>query len=178
MVKEALEVQAAMMFAERSTSRESAELIKLASRLDARAESQSTDALTWLDLHEKLHLKLAEFAHCDALYEAIRRQSALTSAWLGAMKATVLQERQPKHEPLMRTLARHKPGAAAESMRGHLHADRECTLRILEPCFEVNKKYVRTYSRTIRRKAADEPAPHAAESRSLGGAAPAHSPAA
>ena len=77
-VREALEVQAAMMFARTSTPGERAELIKLAAHIDAAANKQSSNPLEYLALHEKLHLKIAEYSRCETLDGAIKSQSSIT----------------------------------------------------------------------------------------------------
>jgi DNA-binding GntR family transcriptional regulator len=77
-------------------------------------------------------------------------QATLCSAWLCAMKAEIPHGSQPKHETLVKALTCRDASAAVEAMRAHVKVDREDTLRTLEPCFEVNKKSMLTYSRTIR----------------------------
>jgi DNA-binding GntR family transcriptional regulator len=151
MVREALEVQAAIIFGGGANAKERAELIKLASRLDA-LQVSGGDPRAFLTLHEHLHIKIAEYTRCSALHDAIRKQSALASAWLGAMNSVVPHGSQLTHEALLKTLARKKPVEAAEMMREHLQLEMEHTLQILEPGFESNKKYALTYSRTVRRK--------------------------
>lgn len=151
-VREALEVQAAMLFAERSTSQERAEVIQLASRLDHRARRQHADPIAHMALHESLHLKIGEYTRCIELETAIRKQSALSSAWLAAMKTAIGQDGHAKHEPLARAVARQKPAAAGETMRAHLRAEMEDTLSSLDPYFETNKKFIQTYSRPNRRR--------------------------
>jgi DNA-binding GntR family transcriptional regulator len=152
LVTEALEVQAALMFAANSTASERAELIRLALRMDAAAAKQNTDPLEYVALHEKLHVGIAECGRCDALNEVIRRQSSLMSAWLCAMRAVIPGNERPKHEPLISALSRQKPAVAAETMRAHLRAEAEQVLRSLEPHFELNRKYLQTYSRSIANK--------------------------
>lgn len=152
LVTEALEVQAAMMFASNATASECAELSKLAARLDAEGNKQSADPLEYLPLHDKLHLKIAECARCDALDQVLKRQWSLTSAWLCATKSVVVGNEWPKHEPLIRGLTRQKPCAAAEIMRAHVRAEAEQALHSLEAWFEMNKKHLQTYSRSIARK--------------------------
>jgi DNA-binding GntR family transcriptional regulator len=154
-VREALEVQAAIMFAGNSTREERAELIRLASRLDASREIPTVDPRAWLALHQQLHLKIAEYTGCPALDSAFRKQSALTSAWLGAMKTAIPQDAYPNHESLMKALARQKPAVAGEAMRAHVQREMEITLRMLEPCFESSRRGFQTYSRTLRRKPGD-----------------------
>jgi DNA-binding GntR family transcriptional regulator len=149
LVTEALEVQAAMMFAAASTTGERAELVKLAARVDAEGNKPASEPVEYAALHEKLHLKIAEYARCEALDEVIRKQSSLTSAWLSATKAVVPGYDRPKHEPLIKALSRQKPAAAAEAMRMHMRAEAEQALSILEPHFEMSKKYLETYSRSV-----------------------------
>jgi DNA-binding GntR family transcriptional regulator len=169
-VREALEVQAAILFAANATRGERAELLKLASRLDSCIGASHADLRAYLAMHQLLHLKIAEYTRCPALDDAIRKQSALASAWLGAMKTILPLDAYPRHEPLMKALSRQKPGEAGETMRAHLHPEMERTLRLLEPCFESNKKYGQTYSRTVRRLAAGEiEAAHAAVVHDSGG---------
>lgn len=155
-VREALQVQAAMMFAQCATREERGELMKLASCLDSGVASsvagERTDPLERLTLHEKLHQKIAEYTHWEALNEEMRKQSALVSAWLCTMRSIMPLDAQLKHEPLMKALTRRNSGDAAETMRAHVQAEMETTLRALEPSFEVNKKYMQAYSRTIGRK--------------------------
>jgi DNA-binding GntR family transcriptional regulator len=157
-VREALQVQAAMMFAQRATREERGELIKLASCLDSEATNEGTDSIERFTLHEELHQKIAEYTHCEALNEEMRKQSALVSGWLGAMRSMLPADAQLKHQPLMKALTRPNPGAAAETMRGHVHAEMENTLRALESSFETNKKYMQAYSRTIGGKSRERPA--------------------
>src|SRR6266571_5334566 len=61
-VREALEVQAAKLFAEISTPEERAELLKLATRVDALGAQADGNRLHYLSLHEKLHRRIAECA--------------------------------------------------------------------------------------------------------------------
>src|SRR6266571_2268203 len=62
-VREALEVQAAMLFAAVATADDRAELQKLAARVDALSVS---DQSLYLPAHEKLHRRIAECARCPA----------------------------------------------------------------------------------------------------------------
>src|SRR5215469_10459194 len=54
-VREALEVQAAMLFAEKATREERAELQKLAARVDLLHQQPDSDRFAYLALHAKLH---------------------------------------------------------------------------------------------------------------------------
>ena len=83
MVREALEVQAAMLFAVHSTREERAELTKLAQRVDALSTHQDGNRFVYLGLHEKLHRRIAECARCAALSDVISRTSARHCCLLG-----------------------------------------------------------------------------------------------
>jgi GntR family transcriptional regulator, rspAB operon transcriptional repressor len=145
MVREALEVQAAMMFAVCATPAQRTELAELALCVD------STDALAYLDIHESLHLKIAEITNCSALIDALRKRSAVESAWRSAMKTSTPQA-QGKHEGLIAALTKRKPAVAAAAMRAHMQVELRNTLESLDPCFDTNKKHLPRYSRTQRGK--------------------------
>src|ERR1700735_863734 len=86
-VREALEVQAAMLFAVHSTREERTELVKLAMRVDALSTQQEGNRFVYLGLHEKLHRRIAECARCTALSDAIGRTSPPASTWLWAPRS-------------------------------------------------------------------------------------------
>src|SRR6266446_6345001 len=70
-VREALEVQAAMLFAQVATRAERAELRKLAARVDAVA--MQPNRTLYVVLHLKLHQRIAECTRCRALCDAIEK---------------------------------------------------------------------------------------------------------
>src|SRR5207247_9920159 len=78
-VREALEVQAAMLFAAVATADDRAELQKLAARVDALSVS---DQSLYLPAHEKLHRRIAECARCPALSAALEQTQGLAPTWL------------------------------------------------------------------------------------------------
>jgi DNA-binding GntR family transcriptional regulator len=165
-VREALEVQAAMLFAAQSTREERAELLKLATRLDALAAQPEGNCFVYLSLHEKLHRRIAECARCAALCDAISRTSALASTWLCATRASTmgsLQANSPaQHEELMKMLVGEDPGAAAEAMRAHIRCSLAKAMQRLEPWFRLHKEFTQTYSRTIKMPFKREPQAEAA----------------
>lgn len=154
-VREALEVQAAMLFATQATREERAELMKLAIRLDTLSTQQDGNRFVYLGLHEKLHLRIAECARCAALCDAINRTSALASTWLCATRASTLGNPSASplshHEDLMKVLVGEDPGAAAEMMRAHIRSSMANAMRRLEPWFRLHKEFTQTYSRTVKK---------------------------
>src|ERR1700681_1596363 len=79
-VREALEVQAAKLFAGVATARERAELKKLAAHVDELARLQS-DRTAYVQSHQKLHRRVAECTRCPALSTTIEKQNVLASIW-------------------------------------------------------------------------------------------------
>ena len=81
-VREALETQAARLFASTATPEEQAELFKLAIQLDDMAAVPENDRSQYLNRHERLHRKIAEYTRCQALADAIEQTHALASTWM------------------------------------------------------------------------------------------------
>src|SRR5581483_6789198 len=66
-VRAVLEQEAAKLFAELASAAERAELVKLASRVDALYVQQATNRGYYLNLHEAVHRRIAECSRCPAL---------------------------------------------------------------------------------------------------------------
>jgi DNA-binding GntR family transcriptional regulator len=157
-VREALEAQAAMLFAAQATRDERSELLKLAMRVDSLSAQPDGNRFVYLGLHEKLHRRIAECARCAALSDAISRTSALASTWLCATRPATLNP-PTHHEDLMKVLTNESPSTAADAMRAHIRSSLENALRRLEPYFRLQKEYTQTYSRTARKPPAFESIP-------------------
>ena len=147
-MSEALEAQAAMLFAERSTEGERAALLKLAARVEVRRIRQHRDPLAYAALHQEMHMRIAACARCDALLDAIGTSLALLSAWLGALDAYESGPPQGCHTELIRALASETPAAAAEAMRTHIRFNRERLMQSLEPFFRLHEQYKQRFFRT------------------------------
>ena len=147
-VREALEVQAAMLFAGVATTEKCSELLKLAARVDALSVQAEGNRFVYLSLHEKLHRRIAESARCQALCDAIDQTSALASTWLCAVRAPSPEFPPQRHQDLIRVLACGQPGIAAEAMREHIRLSMQNTIQRLEPYFHLRQKYAGTFSRT------------------------------
>jgi DNA-binding GntR family transcriptional regulator len=144
-VREALEMQAARLFAERATPEQKAELHALAMQLDALAPEPDTDRLRYLTLHEKLHKKIAEYTRCPALCDVIEQTHALASTWMcvgGAGHAPW------RHQTLMEALIGGDPAAAAEAMREHVRSSQQDALSRLVPYFKLQKTRGARYTRS------------------------------
>ena len=145
-IREALEAQAAMLFAERAERRERSELLKLAKRVDALSVQPNGDRLVFAALHEKLHQLIAEFARCPALSDAINTMYAAAATWLCATRP-LPADSSMNHQDLIKVLITGSPAAAADAMREHVRHSMDCALRRLEVFFRIQKEYPREYRR-------------------------------
>lgn len=157
LVREALEMQAARLFAQSATAEECSELLKLAARVDALSQRSGGNRFVYLRLHERLHRRIAEAGRCPALCEAIDRTCALSSTWLCSSPAPD-QNGVPHrhHQELVEVLAQRNADAAADAMRHHIQRSMRNSLERLEPYFRLSKKFPETYSRSARKQTAIE----------------------
>jgi len=148
-VREALEVQAAMLFSDVATATERAELRKLAARVDA--VSTQRDRTLYVVLHEKLHRRVAEGARCPALSEAIEKSHALASTWFCVTRQPSSEDSPHRHRDLVDILTKGSPAKAAQAIRKHIAEGMEHTLEQLEPYFRLRKVNGRTFFRSERK---------------------------
>jgi GntR family transcriptional regulator, rspAB operon transcriptional repressor len=125
-LREALETQAARLFAERASPEEKEELRKMGRRVDqlyAASEESSGDREFLFSVnsyHMKLHLYIAECARCPSLRDAIEREQVLIFNWL---HDTVVERRElgsDFHTRLADALTSGTPAEAGEAMRAHI----------------------------------------------------------
>ena len=147
-VREALETQAAMLFADVATAAERSELRRLAARVDAL--SMKFDRSMYVTLHLKLHHRIAECARCDALREAIERTHAMAMIWFCVMRKPSPDDSPRRHQDLVEEILSGDPMRIACAVREHLAVGRRHTLELLEP-------YFKTSSRRFSRIAAPRP---------------------
>src|SRR5260370_23278456 len=108
-VREALEVQAAMLFAEVATAEDRAELQKLAARVDAMS---ITEQSLYLPVHEKLHRRISEAARCPALSLAIEKTHALASTWFCVARKPSDENPPQRHSNLVDMILAGGPAKA------------------------------------------------------------------
>jgi DNA-binding GntR family transcriptional regulator len=135
-VREALETQAARLFAQVATAAEIAELQRLAIRVDALSVNPEGNRAHYLTLHERLHHTVAECARCPALTDAIEKTHALASTWMCVGEPGRKGPSPHRHEQLAAALAGGDPKAAEDAMREHIVGSRERSLKRLAPYFE------------------------------------------
>ena len=126
LVREALEAQAARLFAERATAEEKKDLRQIGRRVDqlyAACETNSYDREFLFSVntyHMKLHLRIAECARCPALRDAIEKEQVLIFNWLFDTAVERRALGSDFHARLTNALATGTPERAAEAMRRHI----------------------------------------------------------
>lgn len=152
LVREALEVEAARLFSEMASAEERAELLKLAARVDAMSVQPETNRFHYLNLHEKLHRRIAECTRCPALCDAIEKTHALSSTWLCVARTFSNGHPPSRHQELVDVLVNGDREAAAAAMREHVSSSMHRALERLEPYFRARKTHGKTYSRNPKKQ--------------------------
>src|SRR5678815_2253606 len=147
-VREALEVQAALLCGERATAAERSELRRLGARVDAL--SMQSERAMYVAVHHKLHYRLAECARCEALTVAIEKTHALTSIWFCVMRKPAATDSRTRHQDLVAAIFSGDTVASAAAVREHLTVGRQRTLEVLEPYFSLRKAGGRRFRRIER----------------------------
>jgi GntR family transcriptional regulator, rspAB operon transcriptional repressor len=150
-LREALEVQAALLFAARATPSERRELRLLAARVDALA-ARPVRTLLFTTLHHALHRRVAECARSRALTDAIEKTNVLASIWLCLMRRPAPTDTPDRHARLIEALASGDPDRAAAAMREHIAVGLTRTLEVLEPYFRMRRAHRETFIRSERKQ--------------------------
>ena len=144
-VREALESQAARLFAERATPSDREELLRAAEELDAayQACSESSGAteqqlFDLRNLHMRFHLWLAERSQCPFLYEAIEKNQILIFNWFFDRLFGYPGLPADWHSQLAHVLTEKGPEEADRAMRRHVSCRMEELLVRLEPYFSLS----------------------------------------
>ena len=152
LVREALEVEAARLFTDMATPEERTELLRLALRVDAMSVQQESNRFHYLNLHSRLHRRIAECTRCPALCEAIEKTRALSSTWLCVARTFSDGDAPRRHSELMEVLVNGDREAAAKAMREHVTSSMQRALERLEPYFRARKTHGKTYSRNPKKQ--------------------------
>jgi DNA-binding GntR family transcriptional regulator len=125
LVREALETQAARLFAARARGSEKKELQQMGRRVDqlyaASEKSSDRDFLFSVNTyHMKLHLRIAEGARCPALRDAIEKEQVLIFNWLFDTAVERRALGSDFHARLTSALAEGSPAKADAAMRRHI----------------------------------------------------------
>jgi DNA-binding GntR family transcriptional regulator len=159
-VREALESQAARLFAEKASTREKSELRKMAERMDEMfngcfsGEVNDPEALYRIhSYHAELHLRIADCAGCRLLGQALERNHVLIFNWLYDVAA----ERPPLpprfHRDLIEAISQGDPEAADRAMRFHVRYGLDSILQGIGPVASANGATPAAHSRVVKRAA-------------------------
>jgi DNA-binding GntR family transcriptional regulator len=146
-MRQALEAEAARLFAEAATAGERLELQKLAARVDTLSGQTEGNRFLYLNLHEKLHRRIAECTRCQPLVDAIEKNHVLALTWLCVARQPSTGRSRRVHGDLVDILVGGTPVEASEAMRAHINSALENTLRRLEPYFKLREAAGTSYAR-------------------------------
>ncbi len=152
LVREALETQAARLFAERATQAQRKELVVLAEALDKRyedsaqlGENASEEDLYQLRIdHMQFHLRVADATECPYLRKQIERNQHLV---FGHFYDKLFGTRRLPHQwhvSIAKVLESQDQQAADDAMRRHVHHHLEEILYRLEPYFRLDHERLAT----------------------------------
>ena len=126
LLREALEMQAARLFAERATPAEKKELVQMGRQVD-QLYASCEDGVSNRDFlfsvntyHMNLHLRIAECARCPVLRDAIEKEQVLVFNWLYEIAVKRRSLASDYHARLTRALAAGTPAEAADAMQQHI----------------------------------------------------------
>jgi DNA-binding GntR family transcriptional regulator len=138
-VREALESQAARLFAERASPRERQELQEMAEQMDAmfnrcaKGEKDREFLYTIQSYHAQLHFRIAECTGCGALHRTIEKNHILIFNWLYDVAARRPPLPPRFHRDLIAALSLGDPEHADRAMRQHIRHGLEDIIRAIGP---------------------------------------------
>jgi GntR family transcriptional regulator, rspAB operon transcriptional repressor len=137
-VREALEAQSARLCCALATMKERLELDRLAEQLDtmyARFGHDNDPELKYVvhTLHFELHMRIAEYARCQELKDAIEKNQVLIYNWFFDLAADRRVLPSGFHTELMHAVTGSDPLLADEAMRAHVHYGAVGTLQQTVP---------------------------------------------
>jgi DNA-binding GntR family transcriptional regulator len=151
LLREILEAEAARRFAHVATQAERAGLLKMAARVDALSTRKNRGP--YLQLHHRLHSRIAECARSRALSAVIEQTCALSSTWFCLLPQPQAPRTSWRHRDLAKALVRSTPDDAAAVMREHVRFSEHEALERLKPYFRMRKAQGRTFFRSERAQA-------------------------
>ena len=148
-LREALEVVAAMRFATLASPTERAELQALAARVDTL--STQFDRPLYQSAHHRFHTRIAQGGRCPALLEAIEKTNALASVWFCVTRQPNSDGPPTRHQELAQALASGDEARAAQAIRQHIAVGLQHALTVLQPYFKLRKATGKTFFRSDKK---------------------------
>lgn len=150
-VREALETQAARLFAEKATEAARGEIRTMATQLDALYANPKRDPQAACRAHMALHHRVAEYAGCLELLRAIEKSHILVLNWLYNSAADFHEPPQRWHRDLAAALTGGDPEAADRRMREHVRFGLDAVLRRLLCSHKLADSTLRVFQRERRK---------------------------
>lgn len=125
-LREALECQAARLFAANASPQQRRELVRMADHMDvlfkrsAAGDNDPEFLHAVHSFHFQLHMRIADSADCGALRDAIERNQVLIFNWLFDVAARRRQLPARFHQELARAITEGDPQEAENAMRSHI----------------------------------------------------------
>ena len=144
-VREALESQAARLFAEKASVREQMELMRMAENMDVMfnrcaAGDKAPDFLFAVQsYHSQLHLRIAECTGCRALRQTIEKNHVLIFNWVFDVAAQRPALPPRFHRELIEALCQGDPEAADAATRKHIRYGLGNIVRAIEGATSVQQ---------------------------------------
>lgn len=147
-VREALEVQAAMLVATVATAHDLYKLKQFAERVDAlRAQN---DNLLYALAHQGFHRRIAEYGRCQSLCDALEQTHVFATLWLAQIRRPSPDDSPACHRQLVEALSSGDPAVAGDAVRRHVALGLERTMEALEPYFRLSTMTRRPFRRKRR----------------------------
>ena len=134
-MREALECQAARLFASNASPQQRRELIRMADQMDvlfkrsAGGDNDPEFLHAVHSFHFQLHMRIADGADCGVLRDAIERNQVLIFNWLFDVAARRRALPPRFHQELARAITGEDPQVAANAMRFHIQYGLEDIVR-------------------------------------------------
>ena len=148
-LREALEVVAAMRCATLASPSERAELLALAARVDLL--STQSDRALYQSAHHKFHTRIAQGGKCPALFEAIEKTNALASVWFCVTRQPSSDRPPTRHRELADAIVSGDQTRASEAIRQHIAVGLQHALTVLQPYFRLRRVTGKTFFRTDKK---------------------------
>jgi DNA-binding GntR family transcriptional regulator len=156
-IREALESQAARLFAEKATVRERMEMEKMAEQMDAmfnRSTGENDPEFLFAvhSYHLQFHLRIAECTGCRALCQAIEKNHVLIFNWLYDVAARRPPLPARFHRELIDKINQGTVEDADRAMRQHIRYGLDNVVRGIAERTDVADKSVEPEKRLRRKK--------------------------
>jgi DNA-binding GntR family transcriptional regulator len=158
-LREALEAQAARLFAARATEAERRELVRMGIDLDVffkrlLQSREKDDSFEYYRKHMEFHMRIAECGGCCVIRQALEKNQVLVLHWLyDTTLGKVNLQPDTWHEDLARVLSERDVIKADAAMRLHVQLGLDESLQAVEPYHRMRAYPLRgPYAKTLNKE--------------------------